>query len=147
MFINFSERNRIKFSHKKNYSGFTLLELMIVVTVVAILSMFALPAYFEHVRKGDRAQAEAILLENAHALQLYHGVKNTYVGAPLSSTQSPANGSAKHNISLESSSAISFSLKAVPVKTDPECGTLTLTSTGVKGISGGSKDAMYCWKG
>ena len=37
--------------------GFTLIELMIVVVVVAILSSIAVPAYLEQSRKGRRADA------------------------------------------------------------------------------------------
>ena len=47
-------------STKKQF-GFTLIELMIVVLVVAILAAIALPMYSEHVRKGKRAEAAQAL--------------------------------------------------------------------------------------
>ena len=41
---------------KKNQSGFTLIELMIVVAIVAILGAIAYPSYLDSVRKGKRAE-------------------------------------------------------------------------------------------
>lgn len=51
--------------------GFTLLELMIVVTVIAILAAIALPAYQDQLRKGRRAAAQAFLVDVASRQQQY----------------------------------------------------------------------------
>lgn len=139
----------MRFNHSlqrsRNKAGFTLMELLIVVAIIVIIATFAIPSYFEYVRKGDRAQAGAVLQDNAHHLQAYYNVRNTYVGASLAANQSPIDGTAKYTISLDSATQTSFTLKALPIVADPECGTLTLTSTGVKSI-GGSRDVAYCWK-
>jgi type IV pilus assembly protein PilE len=42
-------------------SGFTLIELMIVVVVIAVLSLIALPAYTSYVQKSRRAEAITLL--------------------------------------------------------------------------------------
>lgn len=45
--------------------GFTLIEMMIVVVIVAVLAAIALPAYTQHVVRAARVQAQAELLELA----------------------------------------------------------------------------------
>lgn len=51
--------------------GFTLIELMITVAIVAILAAVAYPSYQEHVRKGFRAAAQEHLMDIAHRQQQY----------------------------------------------------------------------------
>ena len=46
----------------KKQRGFTLIELMIVVAIVAILASIALPAYNSSVTKSRRADARVMLL-------------------------------------------------------------------------------------
>jgi type IV pilus assembly protein PilE len=55
----------------KKPGGFTLIELMIVVAIVAILTSVAYPSYLDHVKKGNRAQAQALLLDIAQRQQNY----------------------------------------------------------------------------
>ena len=54
---------------KHTQSGFTLIELMVVVTVVALLAMIALPSYQNSVRKSRRTDARIALIELAQTLE------------------------------------------------------------------------------
>ena len=55
----------------KKPGGFTLIELMITVVIVAVLASIAYPSYMEHVKKGKRAQAQAFLMDVAQRQQNY----------------------------------------------------------------------------
>jgi type IV pilus assembly protein PilE len=55
-------------SRRQRVLGFTLIELMIVVAVVAVLAAIALPSYNDALRKSRRAQAKADLVEYLKSL-------------------------------------------------------------------------------
>ncbi|CUA81867.1 MULTISPECIES: type IV pilin protein [Gulbenkiania] len=59
-------------------AGFSLLELLVVMAVVAILTAIAVPVYRQHVVKTRQAEARALLLENAHFLERWYGEKGSF---------------------------------------------------------------------
>lgn len=124
-------------------SGFTLIELMVVVAVVAILVAVALPSYHESVRKGHRGQAKADLVEVAQQAERFRTVNNTYTGFSPASDQSPAVGTARYDIEVEiTGDGAGFTAAAAPVggtsQADDRCGTLTVNQAGTKWHSAGT---------
>lgn len=55
----------------KKTRGFTLIEIMVVVAIIAILAAIAIPSYQAHLRKGRRANAESFLSDVASRQQQY----------------------------------------------------------------------------
>ena len=58
--------------------GFTLIELMIVVVIVAILAAVALPAYNDSVRKSRRTAAKTAVLDMASREEKFYTTNNAY---------------------------------------------------------------------
>ncbi len=139
--------------------GFTLLELLITVTVVAILTAVALPSYGTYVLRTARAEARANMLEASQFMERFYAVNNRYdqtlagtaVTLPLSLSVSPRSGTARYNISLTAAlTRGTYVLQAVPAgaSATDECGTLTISSTGVRtaSLKSTSDGVADCWR-
>lgn len=128
--------------------GFTLIEVMITVVIVAILAAIAYPSYQEYVRRGHRAEARSALLQGAQWLERAATAQGTY---PLTN-QFPAglttvpNG--RYTIALQSDGA-TFTLTATPQgsQAGDKCGAYTLTHTGLRGANGVTTGSIIgdCW--
>ena len=65
---------------KDNYdSGFTLLELLAVMTIISILSLFAVPAYQDYKKRAYDLRAEYDLRNIATAEELYYLEEESYL--------------------------------------------------------------------
>jgi type IV pilus assembly protein PilE len=67
-------------------AGFTLIELMIAVAIVGILTMIALPAYKDYVKRGKLSEAFNQLSACSVTMGQYYQDNRTYVSAPACST-------------------------------------------------------------
>lgn len=152
----------------KPQQGFTLIELMVVVAVIAILSTIAIPAYEQSVTKARRADAKVALMKLAQLQEAYFSNNNKYAvtltellasssegfsGVNGTTAQSPQN---YYTLTLTPGTVAtrSFTLTAAPSgdmatregKMSVSCKGLTLDSTGQRGISGGGTGSVQdCW--
>jgi type IV pilus assembly protein PilE len=144
---------------RRRKHGFSLVELMVVLVIVAILAAITYPSYLESVRKTRRAEGRAALLQLMQQQERYYSQNGTYIafsstgpnGYQWFSGNTPA--SSAYEIAAEACEEDTLEncivLTATPgtrsVSTahrDDACGELSLSSNGVKTASGPGAD---CW--
>jgi len=74
---------------KRTQSGFTLIEVMIVVAIVGILTAIAVPAYGDYVKRGRITEAISGLSDMRVKMEQFFQDNRTYVGACVAGTVAP----------------------------------------------------------
>ncbi|MDD5297930.1 MAG: type IV pilin protein [Rhodocyclaceae bacterium] len=133
-------------------NGFSLIELLIAVVIVAILTAIALPSYQNYILQSHRTEAINAVLDLASREARYYTTNNSYSASMLtlgySSDPTPLPNATDHyyDLSISSANGSSFSVQAVPVgnQVSDSCGTYTYSDLGIRGVSSGSLTS--CWK-
>lgn len=117
--------------------GFTLIELMIVIVIVAVLLGIALPAYQKQILRGHRAAAKAEIMEIANRQVQYLLANRTYTADPNDFAYTlPDDVAARYDftVTVSASSAPYFLISAAPKGSQLKDGSeaLTLDSQGEK---------------
>jgi type IV pilus assembly protein PilE len=146
--------------------GFTLLELMIAVAIVAILARVAYASYIKSITKTRRAAAEACLMNFADYMERYYATNQRYdqtaAATPVTMTTAVLQA-----LNLQCSLATTgtgqyytysfsvtptqstYTLQAVPQEpqatNDAQCGSLTLQQDGTKNRTGTASNST-CWQ-
>jgi type IV pilus assembly protein PilE len=74
--------HRTSFLSSRRIGGFTLIELMITVVVLAIIVAIAVPSYQQQVRKSRRADARNAILDLAGREERFLSISNSYSQIP-----------------------------------------------------------------
>lgn len=134
--------------------GFTLIELMITVAVIAILAAIAVPSYFQYTLRSNRSAAESVMQEIASAQERYMVDSRQFAGSlstlgytvPNTVASSYSVAMVATSASVSSGTPPNYTITAKPIGTqvrDTTCATLTLNGDGSKTTSTG---ATNCWK-
>ena len=131
--------------HRKT-SGWTLVELLIVLGIVGLLAQWALPSAADLVQRTRRSEARLALLQTAHWLERQAAAQGRYPDTlPDSAWAVP---SQSYRLSYTATSqGQRYTVLAVPLGAqlgDP-CGTLSLDQAGARGVRSARWSAQTCW--
>lgn len=131
---------------KNGIKGFTIIELMIVVGIVAILVALALPSYTDYIRKAKRAEAEQLLLNWANLQEIWRANNPTYDDGTNISIPTHDD----YTFTVTGTSSFAYVLTADPQNDQAYdkdkgqlCDPLTFDQSGTKGPVVSS--VTYCW--
>ena len=130
----------------KASSGFTLIELMVVVVIIAIIASIAIPSYSKYIVASHRTEAQAAMLNLAQFLESKYNASFSYpaVADIPASLKSPENVNTYYTFSISIGTASqTYTITATPTtaQSDSQCGTLTLKEDGAK-----TPTTSGCWK-
>jgi type IV pilus assembly protein PilE len=147
-----------KIAKRNRIAGFSLLELVIALAVVAVLAAIAYPSYSQSIINGRRADGKTALVNLGNRMEQYYAQNNTFASATIASSPSTdvlsaaASEQGYYTLTIPPATltANSYTIQATRagVQTaDTHCGNLTLTSAGVKGIVNNASGYTVadCW--
>lgn len=132
----------------RRISGFTLVEMMVVVVIIAILSAIAMPSYFRHVGKTNRVAAQACMAEYSNYMERYYTSNlrydQTQAGVANADPHLDCQTQIARNYTLApATTSTSFTITATPttvqLRRDAQCSALTLNQRGTRSGADG------CW--
>ena len=133
----------------KKFTGFTIIELLITVAIIAIIATIAVPSYLNHMDNTRRKDGQSALLGLAQAMERHYTEKNTYTSAADGDPSSDVNGVAPvstvfapeapldstqkfYDLRITAANSSTFTLRAIPKNGQAGDGILELNSMGVK---------------
>lgn len=140
--------------------GFTLMELVVTMVIIAILTAIAIPNYTAYIQRSNRSEARNALLEAATWMERWRTERGLYGNAAATPTAAPASfpftqvpaapATAKYTIATPTIApgGIGYTITATPtgVMAGDVCGNLSVDQSGQRQFTpgpGASQDV--CW--
>lgn len=127
---------------KTTHSGFTLIELMIVIVILALLATIAYPSYQSFIRNTRLANVRSELAQNAKNLERFYAQRGTFVGFdPNALIQNQYFTITFDNATSPNPSDAGFVLRAAPVSGYSETCSVYINDSGIFWATGASGQA------
>ncbi|MEM9384332.1 MAG: type IV pilin protein [Pseudomonadota bacterium] len=135
---------------RKHNAGFSLTELMIVVSIITILGAFALPSFTNQIRRSNRTDATAALMRVAAEQEKYYLQNNGY--GDMSELNDPVTDAGYYTLTIPTANATTFTVTATPTEGGPQvndaiCSSFSINAAGQRtavDTTGGDTSAA-CW--
>ncbi len=134
-------------NNKRSVSGFSLIELMVTVAIIAILATIAYPSYTDHVVRSNRTEAQRELLRLANLQEQFYSDNRTYTD-DMTQLGMPADPyiTTDNFYSIDTTGAVgdTFTLRATAINEqaamDGDCSWLAIDNFGRK-----TAENADCW--
>jgi type IV pilus assembly protein PilE len=136
--------------HASRSAGFTLIELMVTITIGTILLSIAIPSYTSSVRKSRRTEARTALLDLAAREERFFSTNSAYTTTAANlgyggAFPAPVGSSYYQvNVALTATGGFQASAQPINAQTTDTCGTFQLDNTGLQTVTGATA-AATCW--
>lgn len=136
-------------SKTKYEQGFSLIELVITITILGILAAVAIPAYNSQKLKGNRTEAISALTEAAQMQQRWYSDNGTYTSDADDIDMPATTETGKYTLAVNSSDSETFTVTATATSNqvaDTNCRTFSLDQAGRKtSTDSGGSASTGCW--
>ena len=128
--------------------GFSLIELIIVMLVIAILAAIAIPSYRSYILRSHRIDATRALHDLASRQERYYFSYNRYATTLSDLGTNASAAGIYYTLDIETASHTDYTVRATAVATqtqDATCETLSLNRAGTQQSTGNINDESACW--